>query len=70
MRLVLPFLLKLFAKKVQKKMADQMNQQQDRPGGFRQEGDVYVKPPVHKKEKSIKNFEGGEYIDFEEVDEK
>lgn len=51
-------------------MADQMNQQQGRSSGFQQEGNVYVKPPVHKKEKSIKNFEGGEYIDFEEVDEK
>ena len=42
-----------------------MNQQSSN-SGFHQEGDVMVKRPK-RNDKSAKKFDGGEYVDFEEV---
>tara|TARA_B110000285_G_C14996949_1_gene549335 strand:+ start:275 stop:559 length:285 start_codon:yes stop_codon:yes gene_type:complete len=73
-RLLLPWLLKTFVKKVEKKMKDhmkdQMNQQDAGSGFEKKEEDVYIKKPQEKQQKSTKDFEGGEYIDFEEIDKK
>lgn len=46
-------------------MNNQANQQQS--DGFKQQGDIYVKPPSKSKKKPIEPT-GGEYVDFEEVD--
>lgn len=67
-KLLFPWLLKTFVKKVERKVNSQMNQQQGY-AGFKQEGDVLVKRPQKDKSKSTKDFSGGEYIDFEEVKE-
>lgn len=68
MRILLPWAMKMFFKRVQNKMADQMrNQQGQQPNsGFQKKGDVLVKPPPKKK--SSAEPKGGEYVDFEEVD--
>lgn len=69
-RLMLPWLLQTFAKKVNRKMADQMNQQYSKNSGFEQaDKDVFIKRPNQKNEKSTKDFDGGEYVDFEEVED-
>lgn len=69
MRIVLPWLMALFFKKVKSKVERQMNNQanQQQSDGFQQQGDVYVKPPSKSKKKPIE-LTGGEYVDFEEVD--
>jgi len=67
-KLVMPWLLKTFVRKVEKKMKDQMNQQGAGPGFEQKDEGVYIKKPQEKQTKSTKNFEGGEYIEFEEVD--
>jgi len=69
-KLLLPWLLKTFVKKIEKKMKDQMNQQGTSSGFEKKEEDVYIKKPQEKQQKSTKDFEGGEYIDFEEIDKK
>ena len=51
-------------------MKDQMNQQDAGSGFEKKEEDVYIKKPQEKQQKSTKDFEGGEYIDFEEIDKK
>ena len=69
MKVILPWAIKRFFKKVQSKMEDQMKNQstqQDSPG-FQKNGDVFVKPPP-KKNKDKNEPKGGEYVDFEEVD--
>ena len=51
-------------------MKDQMSQQGTGSGFEKKEEDVYIKKPQEKQQKSTKDFEGGEYIDFEEIDKK
>ncbi len=49
-------------------MEEQMrNPNQENQSGFQQKGDVYVKPPK-KTSTSKKSTDGGEYVDFEEVE--
>ena len=67
-KLFMPWLLKTFVRKVERKMKDQMNQQGDGPGFEQKDEGVYIKKPQNKTTKSTKEFDGGEYIDFEEVD--
>ncbi|MCB0480907.1 MAG: DUF4834 family protein [Flavobacteriales bacterium] len=67
-RVVLPWLLKLFVKKVERKINNQMNNQYRQPNdGFEQAGNVYVKRPKSDS-KTPKDLDGGEYVDFEEVE--
>ncbi|MBD79636.1 MAG: hypothetical protein CL840_12020 [Crocinitomicaceae bacterium] len=69
MRVIFPWILKTFVRKVERKMKDQMNQQGAGHSGFEKANeDVYIKRPQEKQGKSTKDFDGGEYIDFEEVD--
>lgn len=70
MRVLLPWAMKLFFKRVQNKMADQMRNQanQRQESDFQQKGDVYVKPAPKANKNKIEP-EGGEYVDFEEVKE-
>lgn len=68
-RYVFPWLLKVFVKKVERKINDQVNNQyQQSNSGFEQAGEVFVKRPSKSSNKGPKNIEGGEYVDFEEVD--
>jgi len=69
MKVILPWAIKRFFKRVQSKMEDQMKNQANQQGssGFQQNGDVFVKPPP-KKNKDKNEPKGGEYVDFEEVD--
>lgn len=69
MRVIFPWAIKLFFKRVQNKVADQMKNQanQQSNGGFQQNGDVLVKPPPKKSKDKIEP-KGGEYVDFEEVE--
>jgi hypothetical protein len=64
-RLLFPWLLKTFVRKVEKRVNDQMNQQGN--NGFEREGDVFIKRP--QDQKPNKKYEGGEYVDFEEIEE-
>jgi len=69
-RVALPFILKFFAKKVQKNFENQYKQQQ----GFQEEniksdeGDVKVTIPKKPNKPKYDGSTGGEYIDFEEVE--
>ena len=70
-RIVFPWLLKRFVRKVERKINDQMNNPQ---GGrahssesFTQEGDVLIRKSRKQASKNPKDFDGGEYVDFEEV---
>ncbi|MDC1204771.1 DUF4834 family protein [Salibacteraceae bacterium] len=69
MRVIFPWAIKFFFKKVQNKMADQMKHQnnQGEDPGFQKSGDVFVKPPPKKNKGNIEP-KGGEYVDFEEVE--
>ena len=68
MKVLLAWAMRMFFKRVQNKMADQMKNQanQNRDSGFQQQGDVFVKSAPKEKKKKIEP-EGGEYVDFEEV---
>jgi hypothetical protein len=69
-RVALPFILKFFAKKVQKNFENQYKQQQ----GFQEEnikseeGEIKVTIPKKPSKPKHDGSTGGEYIDFEEVE--
>ena len=69
MKVILPWAVKRFFKRVKSKMEDQMKNQANKQGdsGFKKNGDVFVKPPPKKNKDNIEP-KGGEYVDFEEVD--
>lgn len=67
-RIVFPWLLKVFFKRLEKRMGERFtsNMAQQKDDGFKKTGNVYVKPsPENRRSKS--NVTGGEYVDFEEV---
>ncbi|UTW63000.1 DUF4834 family protein [bacterium SCSIO 12741] len=71
-RYLTPIVLRMVAKRVEKKMREQAqngpspSNRGERVNNTRDE--VYVKRPADKKKKSGDDFPGGEYIDFEEVE--
>jgi hypothetical protein len=64
-RLLAPFLIKRFAKKMQDRF-NQQSQNQKKPS--QEEGKVTIKKANNSAK--IKSDNVGEYVDFEEVDEK
>jgi hypothetical protein len=64
-RLLAPFLMKRFAKKMQDRF-NQQSQNQQKPS--QEEGKVTIKKANNSAK--IKSDNVGEYVDFEEVDEK
>lgn len=69
-RVVFPFLLRLFVKRAQKNFQNQFEQQFERnqTQATAKEGEVEIKIP-NKPGKSNQSFDDGDYIDFEEVKE-
>ncbi len=65
-RLVIPYFLGRFVRRAQQNFMDQMNQQQQRPPEDFREGEVTIEQ-TKPKSGPKKDFEGGEYVDFEEV---
>jgi len=69
-RVALPFILKFFAKRVQKNFENQYKRQQ----GFQEENiksekdEIKVTIPNKPKDQKHDGSKGGEYIDFEEVE--
>ena len=63
-KLLAPFILQSFAKKMQQKFKDQYNQQQ---GNHQKEGEVTIEGKNNKT--NSKDHSVGDYVDFEEVDE-
>lgn len=65
--MLFPWFMRKFATSMQRKMADQMRQQQQRTTGFEQQGNVVYKKAPNKKDSPKHNSSEGEYIDFEEI---
>lgn len=69
MRVLAPFILRFFAKKVQKNFENQFKQQQTQHENYTSnQADIKVSAPPKNKSNPKKGFEGGEYIDYEEVE--
>jgi hypothetical protein len=70
---VVPFVLRWFVSKAQKKMQDQMRQQQEQFYGKKQsdtikdDGKVKITRDPTQKNKGKSDEDFGEYVDFEEV---
>jgi hypothetical protein len=64
-RVVVPWVMKLLFKKVASRMEDQMNARREE--SVRNSDDVYIRKRQNQGRKSPKDFDGGEYVDFEEV---
>ena len=64
LRLLAPFILQSFAKKMQQKFKDKYNQQQ---GNQQKEGEITIEGK--NKKTNSKDHNVGDYVDFEEVDE-
>ena len=64
LRLLAPFILQSFAKKMKQKFKDQYNQQQ---GNQQKEGEITIEGK--NKKTNSKDHSVGDYVDFEEVDE-
>ena len=64
LRLLAPFILQSFAKKMQQKFKDQHNQQE---GNQQKEGEITIEGK--NKKTNSKDHSVGDYVDFEEVDE-
>ena len=64
LRLLAPFILQSFAKKMQQKFKDQYNQQ---AGNQQNEGEITIEGK--NKKTNSKDHNVGDYVDFEEVDE-
>ena len=64
LRLLAPFILQSFAKKMQQKFKDQYNQQHD---NHQKEGEITIEGK--NKKTNSKDHSVGDYVDFEEVDE-
>ena len=69
LRLLAPFILQSFAKKMQQKFKDQYNQQQgnQQQGNQQKEGEITIEGK--NKQTNSKDHNVGDYVDFEEVDE-
>tara|TARA_B100001113_G_C21112000_1_gene623674 strand:- start:1782 stop:1979 length:198 start_codon:yes stop_codon:yes gene_type:complete len=65
MRILAPFILTFFAKKMQDKFNDQFNHQTN--NSSKREGDVTIESK--NKSSHPKDHNVGDYVDFEEVDE-
>jgi len=65
MRILAPFILTFFAKKMQEKFNDQFNNQTN--NSSKKEGDVTIES--NNKSSHSKDDNVGDYVDFEEVDE-
>ena len=65
MRLLAPFILTFFAKKMQGKFNDQFNQKYENTR--KKEGEVTIEGK--NKSSQSKDHNVGDYVDFEEVDE-
>ena len=64
LRLLAPFILQSFAKKMQQKFKDQYNQQE---GNQQKEGEITIEGK--NKKTNSKDHKVGDYVDFEEVEE-
>tara|TARA_B100000965_G_C19524418_1_gene728081 strand:- start:337 stop:591 length:255 start_codon:yes stop_codon:yes gene_type:complete len=64
LRLLAPFILQLFAKKMQQKFKDQYNQHHENK---QKEGEITIEG--NKNNPKSKNHNVGDYVDFEEVDD-
>ena len=65
LRLLAPFILQSFAKKMQQKFNDQFNQQHQ--NSKNKEGDITIEGK--KNNSKSKDHNVGDYVDFEEVEE-
>lgn len=68
MKLVAPWLMRKTADRMRKNMQNQSRQQSSRDG--RKEGDVTIEYEDRKRQDSNENHRVGDYVDFEEVDNK
>lgn len=71
MRYVFPFILKYAVRRFERKVNERMRQGGGNAGSYDQadnEGNVYVKRPPRDNSGKPKDFDGGEYVDFEEVE--
>ena len=71
MRYIFPFLVKYAVRRFEKKVNEQMSQQGRANSEFSEaydDGNLSVKKPPKQGQKKDKDFEGGEYVDFEEVE--
>jgi hypothetical protein len=68
MRLLLPFIMAMFFKKVERKIREQQDNAANSFGqeSFEKHGDVYIKRPSGKN-KDTKS-DDGEFVDYKEVD--
>ena len=65
MRILAPFILTFFAKKMQDKFNDQFKEQYK--GHMKKEGEVTIEDK--NKKTNSKDHDVGDYVDFEEVEE-
>lgn len=67
-RLLFPFIARMFIHRVAQKMNQQQQWRNDeQSAGFEQHGDVYIKRSGSKKDKT-QTADEGEFIDYKEVD--
>jgi len=67
MRLAAPYIAKSMMDKAAKKFEDQFNNPYYKEKPTTKEGETYIEK-LPNEQKPKKNQEGGEYVDFEEVD--
>jgi len=65
-RIIAPFLIRFFAKKMQSRFQDQLRKQYKNYQDYNNEGDITIKKNTKKKSTNLDNI--GDYVDYEEIE--